>query len=290
MGLETVSAFRDVERMEEERAEATGRMLRVCVAGATGWAGGALARAIARTDDLALVAGVSRRHAGRRLGDVLGVPGLTAPLSASADEALAIACDVFVEYTAPGIAVTNIAAAIQRGVHVVIGTSGLSDHDFDEINMLAQQRRVGVLAAGNFSLAVAVLQKCAEWAAAHFSQWEVIDYASAAKPDAPSGTARELAYRLSRVRSPKVSVPIAETQGPLESRGATLNGTQVHSVRLPGYVIGAEVLFGVLDERVSFRYDAGTSPDAYVEGALLAIRRVGTFVGLKRGLDSVMDL
>ena len=220
----------------------------------------------------------------------MGVPGLTAPLSASVDEALASACDVFVEYTAPGIAKTNVLAAIQRGVHVVIGTSGLLDHDLDEIHALAQQRRVGVLAVGNFSLAVAVLQKCAEWAAARFQHWEVIDYAGAGKPDAPSGTARELAYRLSRARSPKLSVPIAETQGPVESRGVTLNGTQVHSVRLPGYVIGAEVLFGVGDERVTFRYDAGSSPDAYVDGALLAIRRVGTVVGLQRGLDSVMDV
>lgn len=118
----------------------------------------------------------------------------------------------------------------------------------------------------------------------------MIDYAGAGKPDAPSGTARELAYRLSRVRSPKLPVPIADTQGSPESRGATLNGTQVHSVRLPGYVISAEVLFGVLDERLTLRYDAGSSPDAYVDGALLAVRRVGTIVGLKRGLNSVMDV
>jgi 4-hydroxy-tetrahydrodipicolinate reductase len=263
--------------------------VRVCVAGATGWAGAALARAIAYTDDLALVAAVSRRHAGRRLGDVLGIPRLTAPLSRSADEALATACDVFVEYTHPDVAKANVGAAIRRGVHVVIGTSGLSDEDLGEIDSLARQHRTGVLAVGNFSLAVVVLQKCAELAARHLPHWEVIDYASAGKPDAPSGTARELAYRLSRVRTPALSVPIAETQGPPESRGATLNGVQIHSIRLPGYVISAEVLFGVLDQRVSFRYDAGSSPDAYVEGALLAIRRVGTIVGLQRGLDSVME-
>jgi 4-hydroxy-tetrahydrodipicolinate reductase len=64
---------------------------------------------------------------------------------------------------------------------------------------------------------------------------------------------------------------------------------QVHSVRLPGYVLSAEVVFGALDEKLSIRYDAGSSPEPYVEGALLAIRRVGTFVGLKRGLDSVME-
>ena len=118
---------------------------------------------------------------------------------------------------------------------------------------------------------------------------EIIDYASAGKKDAPSGTARELAYRLSQIQPPQITVPIDKTQGPIESRGVTLNGVQVHSVRLPGHIISAEVLFGDLDQRLSIRYDAGSSADVYVEGALLAIRKVGSFTGLKRGLDSVME-
>ena len=76
-------------------------MISVCVAGATGWAGSELARAIAHADDLALVAAVSRTHAGQVLGDVLHEPRLTAVVYASAREALATPCDVFVEYTKP---------------------------------------------------------------------------------------------------------------------------------------------------------------------------------------------
>jgi 4-hydroxy-tetrahydrodipicolinate reductase len=263
--------------------------LRVCLAGATGWAGAALARAIAQTDDLELVAGVSRRHAGRSLNEVLGIPQLNFVLSASAEEALTTECDVFVEYTKPEVAKANIIAAIRRGVHGVIGTSGLSDQDLEELDALAHQHYVGVLAVGNFSLASVLLQKCAELAAKYLPQWEIIDYAGAGKIDAPSGTTRELAYRLSKIRAPQLQVPLHQIEGSPESRGATLNGMQVHSVRLPGYVISAEVIFGVLDQKLTLRYDAGSSPEAYIEGALLAIRRVGTFVGLKRGLDSVMD-
>jgi len=262
---------------------------RVCLAGATGWAGSALARGIARAGDLDLVAGVSRSQAGRRLGDVLGVPSVDAVLRATAIEALATPCDVFVEYTRPEIARSNIAAAIGRGAHVVIATSGLSDEDLGEIGDLASRRGVGALAVGNFSLAQAVQIKCAELAARHLPQWEILDYAGDAKPDAPSGTTRELAYRVSRVKTPVVTVPIERTQGPVESRGATLQGTQVHSVRLPGYVIASEILFGWMDQRLSLRYDAGNSPEPYVDGALLAIRKVGSFKGLRRGLDSVMD-
>ncbi len=264
--------------------------VRVCLAGATGWAGAALARAIVQTDDLELVAGVSRRHAGRRLGDVLGVPNLDTLLSGSVEEALAAPCDVFVEYTRPEVAKDNVSAAIRRGVHVVIGTSGLSDEDLEELDDLTLQHHVGVLAVGNFSLANLVLTKCAELAAKYLPQWEIIDYADAGKIDTPSGTARELAFRLSKIHSPQVSIPLDQVQGPKESRGVTLDGMQVHSIRLPGYVISAEVIFGVLDQKLTLRYDAGSSPEAYVEGALLAIRRAGSFVGLKRGLDSVMEL
>jgi 4-hydroxy-tetrahydrodipicolinate reductase len=261
--------------------------LRICLAGATGWAGSALARAIGRADDLALVGAVSRHHAGRSLGEVLGEPGLE--VSTSAEAALAGGCDVFVEYTKPAVAKANVVAALGQGAHVVIGTSGLSDEDLAELDGLARARGVGLLAVGNFSLAVVVLQKCAELAARHLPQYEIIDYAHADKPDAPSGTARELAYRLARIRPPEPAVPIAATHGPVESRGATLHGVQVHAVRLPGHVISAEVLFGVLDQRLSLRYDAGPGAKAYVEGALLAIRRVGGLVGLRRGLDSVME-
>lgn len=263
--------------------------IRICLAGATGWAGAALARAIVQTDDLELVAGVSRRQAGRSLGDVLGIPNLNVSLSASAAEALATACDVFVEYTKPDVAKANVNAALERGAHVVIGTSGLSDQELEEIDALARHHQRGVLAVGNFSLPVVLLQKCAEMIAAYLPQYELIDYAHADKKDSPSGTARELAYRLSKIRPPHLAIPIEQTQGPLESRGVSLNGVQVHAIRLPGHVISVEVLFGLLDQRLSLRYDAGSSPEAYVEGALLAIRWVGTFVGLQRGLDSVMD-
>jgi 4-hydroxy-tetrahydrodipicolinate reductase len=264
--------------------------LNVCLAGATGWAGSELARSIAKTDDLALVAAVARKNAGRILGDVLGEPRLTGRIYASAAEALANPCDVFVEYTKPDSAKANILTALERGAHVVVGTSGLMDDDFAEIDAAARARHRGVLACGNFALTVVLLQKFAEAAARLIPQWEIIDYASDGKVDAPSGTARELAFRLSKVRSPEPTVPIANTVGPRETRGATVSGSQVHSVRLPGFVIGAEIIFGMSDQKLTIRHDAGSSARPYTDGALLAIRKVSTLTGLHRGLDSVLDL
>lgn len=261
---------------------------RVCLAGTTGWAGSALARAIIASDDLELVAGVSRQHAGQSLGAVLNVPNVTATISSSAEQALETPCDVFVEYTHPGVAKANVIAALSRGIPTVIGTSGLSDADLAELGTLAGQHKVGVLAVGNFSIAAVVMMTCARLAARYFPQYEVLDYASARKPDSPSGTVRELTQKLAEIKPPQLSIPVEKTQGLVESRGATLHGMQVHAIRLPGHVISVEVLLGSGDEKLSIRYDAGTSADPYVEGALLAIRRVKSFTGLRRGLDSIM--
>lgn len=267
----------------------------VCLAGATGWAGSELARAIANVPDVVLVSAVSRSKAGRTLGDVVGEPRLTCPVYASVAEALstgdgARGCDVLVEYTKPDVAKRNILAALEHGAHVVVGTSGLAESDYAEIDLVARERQRGVLAVGNFALTVVLLQKFAEMAAKLIPQWEIIDYAHDGKADAPSGTARELAARLSGVRRPVTTVPVQQTMGHPEARGATISGSQTHSVRLPSFVISAEIIFGLPDQRLIMRHDSGNSARPYVDGALLAIRGVSALVGVHRGLDAVLDL
>ena len=264
--------------------------IRVCLAGATGWAGSELARGIAAAKDLELVAAVSRSHAGKRLGEVLGVAGLATPIFATAPEALVAGCDVFVEYTKPESAKAHVLAALSRGAHVVVATSGLSDADYAEVDAAAKKAGRGALACGNFALTVVLMQKFAEAAAKVLPQWEIIDYAHDDKPDSPSGTARELAYRLSKVRAPAPTIPVESTRGVKESRGGNVSGTQVHSLRLPGYLLSTEIVFGLPDQRLGIRHDTGTSSRPYVDGALLAIRKVPGLRGLHRGLDTVLDL
>lgn len=262
----------------------------VCLTGPTGWAGSELALGIARQRDMRLAAGVSRTHAGKRLREVLGHDGPDAPLFATTKEALAVGCDVLVEYAHPAVAKANVLAGLEAGAHVVIGSSGLTDEDLAEIGAVAEERSLGVLAVGNFALTMVLLQRFAEMAARLLPEWEIIEYASAAKADAPSGTVRELASRLAHVRTPEPSNQVEATVGPKEVRGATFGGAQVHAVRLPGYVIGVEVLFGTQDERLTLRAEAGSSARPYVDGGLLAIRQVGSFIGLRRGLDEVLDI
>lgn len=262
---------------------------KVCLAGATGWAGSALAQGIFNTQDMKLVSGVSRRYAGKSLGDVLNIDGMDTPIFASAEEALEHQPDIFFEYTKPDVAKSNIITALKKGCHVVVGTSGLTGEDYHDIENVALEQNLGVLAVGNFALTVVLLQKFAEMASKYISHWEIIDYAHAGKIDAPSGTARELANRLSAIRESQLDVKLEDMNGPRESRGVRLDGSQIHSVRLPGYTISIDAIFGMPDQKLILRHESGTSATPYVDGGLLAIRHVSGLVGLHRGLDSVMD-
>ena len=105
--------------------------------------------------------------------------------------------------------------------------------------------------------------------------WEIIDYASAGKPDVPSGTSRELAERLGESGGPAIGRELDTLLGPVEARGTTVAGTQVHSVRLPSFVVSTEIVFAAEGERLTLRHDPGETPAPYIAGTLLAIRSVG---------------
>jgi len=246
-------------------------VIRVCIAGITGWTGRPIAKAVERAGDLDLVAGVSRSD-----------PAHFSTVAEALDQ---VSADVLVDYTSAGAVKENVHAALERGVGVVVGSSGLSAGDYEEIDARSREQSVGVIAAGNFSLTAAVLLRSAVEAARYLDAWEVIDYASAGKRDAPSGTSRELAERLGEVRQPSCGVEIADVEGHPEARGADIAGTRVHSLRLPSFVVSSEVVFAADGERLSIRHDAGETPAPYVAGTLLAIRAVPGRVGLLRGLD-----
>ena len=261
--------------------------LSVCIAGATGWTGRALVPAVVDAPDLALRSAVSRSAAGRDLGQALGGEALGVPVHASVGEALD-GIDVLIDYTSATAVKANTLAAIEGGVAVVIGSSGLTASDFEQIDAAARERSVGVVASGNFSLTAAMCQAGALLAARHLPRWEVIDYASATKPDVPSGTSRELAERMGAIRAPAIDRPLHQIHGPREARGVSVDGTQVHSVRLPSFVVSTEVVFGLPGERLTIRHDAGETPEPYVAGTLIAVRRASALIGLIRGLDTLL--
>jgi 4-hydroxy-tetrahydrodipicolinate reductase len=264
-------------------------MIRVCVAGATGWVGRPLCVAISNTSDLELVGAVSRNRSGQQLQEVMRDMRPPVLICASVADALSVPTNVMVDFTRPDVVKNNVLIAIRQGVHVVIGTSGLTEEDFGDLHQEALNHKVGVIAAGNFAMTAGLLQRFACEAAKYLTHWEILDYASATKIDAPSGTTRELAFRLSQVRKPEAPYPIEETIGIKGTRGAPLNDSQIHSIRLPSYTLAVEILFGKNDERLIIRHEAGSGPSPYMDGILLAIRKVSKYVGLVRGLERVLD-
>jgi 4-hydroxy-tetrahydrodipicolinate reductase len=265
--------------------------LRITLVGASGWVGKALVTAIAAAPDLTLASAVSRSMAGKDAGETAGIASLGVPLRPTLAEALQTPSDVVIDYTKPDCVKHHVLAALAHGRHVIVGTSGLTAEDYAKIDIAAQSAGRGVLAAGNFSITATLLRRFALEAAKYVPDVEVIDYASARKPDTPSGTGRELGELLSEVRLKATSKPVSELGGVRETRGGAIGKgelVQVHSVRMPSFVLSCEAIFGAPDERLVIRHDAGSSAQPYVAGTLLAARKVSSFTGLKRGLDHVL--
>jgi len=255
--------------------------LRICVGGATGWTGSALVEGVRKAADLELSGAVARKAAGCDLDGVAVTPTVAEALSAHTT-------DVYIDYTHPTSVKANVLTALDMGVPAVVGTSGMSAADYQEIATKAEKQGLGVVASGNFSLTASLLTRFSLMAASHLTDYEILDFAKYSKPDVPSGTAQELAERMGRIRPSVPGVAIDKILGPKEARGADVGGGRVHSIRLPGYVLAVETLFGLPGEQLSIRHDAGTSAEPYVGGTLLAARRVVALKGLVRGLDNLL--
>ena len=162
-------------------------MIRVCFAGVTGWTAPPIVAAIDGADDLRLTAGVSRSAAGQTLADAAASSSDGSVYASVAEALQAAEVDVLVDYTSATAVRNNVWTAVQAGVHVVIGSSGLTAGDYEQLDGLARDRGVGVIASGNFSVMAAVLQRAAAMAVRQLDRWEIVDYADADKPDVPSG-------------------------------------------------------------------------------------------------------
>jgi 4-hydroxy-tetrahydrodipicolinate reductase len=265
------------------------RPVTICVAGVSGEVGRLLTKAILDQDDLRLTSAVARSAAGRTVGEVLG-GDVDVEIRPSLGEALSRdSFDVLVDYTSATSAFDNVRDALAAGVHVVVGSSGITAEQFDKLDVLARERQVGAL-HGNFAITATLAQLFAAAAARYVRSWEIIEYAHDDKIDAVSGTARELASRLAKVGPSEHRIAPDAFVGDSRSRGATVEGTQVHAVRLPGDTFGIEVIFARSHERLIIKHEALSRAEPYIDGTLLAIRNVPRLVGVHRGLESVLDL
>lgn len=166
------------------------------------------------------------------------------------------AADVWVDFSTPSTVFENVTQALQKGIRPVIGTTGLTATQIDELTTVATDHQIGALLVPNFSLSAVVMIMLAKQAVKFFPNVEIIELHNAKKVDAPSGTAKYTAEQLKNVSAATTDVPM-------------------HSVRLPGYVAHQEVLFGGTGEALTIRQDS--------------FDRTSFMPGVKLGIEKVME-
>lgn len=261
----------------------------VLVVGAAGKMGREVVKAVAGAPDLTLVAAVDVAETGRDAGEVAGIAPLGVALTGGLEEALQRSRPmVMVDFTRPDGLMERIATALRLGARPVIGTTGLSRTEIDQVGAAVAEKGLGCIIAPNFAIGALVMMRCAALAARHFAQVEIVEFHHPGKLDAPSGTALKTADAIAAERAKAsfspMRTPGAETERVAGVRGGEYAGVRVHSVRLPGLVAHQEVLFGNPGELFALRHDS-LSRESFMPGVLLAIRAVTKLTGLVYGLE-----
>ncbi len=264
---------------------------RVVVAGAAGRMGRAAVRTIARRDDMLLVGALGRAAGvGQDAGALAGAGPLGVPVGADLGEIfLAARPTVLVDLSRGDAVAAHAAVALDHGVPVVIGATGIPEAHLAELRTRCREAQAGVLVAPNFALGALLMMEFARRAARFFPHVEITELHHDRKRDAPSGTAVRTARLIAAARGAAPEAAVADTEQAAGARGGVIDGVRVHSVRLPGLVAHQEVLFGGPGQTLLIRHDS-LSEESFMPGLVLAIQRVGTLRQLVEGLEHVLDL
>lgn len=243
--------------------------IRVAVLGAHGRMGTETCAAVSSDPDLELVARVGR-------DDPLDI------LSGSEAE-------VAIDFTTPAAVRGNVRTCLERGVHAVVGTTGLSERDLEDIARWTEAGAANVLVAPNFAVGAVLMMRFAAQAAPLFGGAEIVERHHEGKLDAPSGTALRTAGLMSEARAGAPWSTPGGAATPAESRGANLDGIRVHSLRLSGSVAHQEVVLGSAGETLTIRHDA-LHRSCFMPGVTMAAKRIGSLRGLTVGLERLLAI
>ncbi|MEG2637947.1 MAG: 4-hydroxy-tetrahydrodipicolinate reductase [Clostridiales bacterium] len=196
--------------------------------------------------------------------------------------------DVIIDFTSPKTVKNNVKIALANKVHIIVGTTGLSPDDLEEINSLAKEVSRVAFVVPNFALGAVLMMNFSAQAAKYFPNVEVIELHHDQKLDAPSGTAIKTLEMMAAEREKIHQGNPQEVEKIKGARGGEYQGMRVHSVRLPGYVAHQEVLFGGRGQTLSIRHDS-MNRDSFVDGVLLTLNSIGDLQpGLTYGLEKVL--
>ena len=260
-------------------------MIRVGVFGAGGRMGRTVCQAVLDDPGLELAAAVDPFHAGLDLGQVIGVD-VPVQIAADAQAMVESDVDVAVDFTQLAAARANLRDLAEAGIHAVVGTSGFTAADLDELT--GWFTRSNCIIAPNFAIGAVLMIRFAELAAPYFDTAEIIELHHNQKIDAPSGTAMATAERMAAASSTWAADPT--TVSAPGARGAVGPADiPIHSVRLRGLVAHQEVLLGTTGQTLTLRHDS-YDRSSFMPGVVLAVKKIATTPGITLGLDALLDL
>jgi 4-hydroxy-tetrahydrodipicolinate reductase len=259
--------------------------IKVVVHGAAGRMGQEIINGLCREPGIEVVGGVDAKVD----KDTITLPtGGVIPFSSSLDSILtSTKPNVVVDFSLARATVPAVRAATAKGVNMVIGTTGLSNDDVEEIRKQAETHKTGVVVAPNFALGAVLMVHLAKIVAKYMDYAEIIELHHHQKADSPSGTALLTAKAMAQSRGKPFSRAVG--QGPAVSRGQEESGVTLHSVRLPGLMAHQEVIFGASGQTLSIRHDT-INRECYLPGIIIAVKEVGKHQGLIYGLDNLLNL
>lgn len=257
-------------------------MIKVLVNGALGRMGSEVVKKVTAENDLTIAAVVDIKPGTITVDE--NVYQVTTDLVAAIKETQP---DVVVDFTRPDVVMDNLRKVLALGVRAVVGTTGFSDADLQEVDNLAKANNTALLIAPNFALGAVVMMKLACEAAKYFPHVEIIEKHHDKKLDAPSGTAIITAQKISEVRAVMQQGNPDEKETMPGARGADYEGMKIHSVRLPGYVASQEVIFGGQGEVLRISTEP-INRECYMPGVALGCRKIMDKQGLVYGLDKLL--
>jgi 4-hydroxy-tetrahydrodipicolinate reductase len=263
------------------------KMIKVVVQGASGRMGREVINALCKEPEMQVVGAVELQVA----EDYLNLSNNSGKVPFSSDLGYILTeCqpDVLVDFTIVQATMPAVRLATKQGVNLVIGTTGLTPDNIEEIERLTRAHRVGAVVASNFALGAVLMIHLAKLAAKYLDYAEIIELHHHQKVDAPSGTAISTAKAMAQARGKPFYRP-PESKGVLGSRGGEVEGINIHSVRLPGLMAHQEVILGTAGQTLSIRHDT-INRECYMPGVILAVKEVVKRQGLVYGLDALLGL
>ena len=273
----------------------------VVVTGALGRMGAEVIRAVQAAPDCHLVGAVDNTPGkeGQDVGELLGLHALEVAVTADLEGCLCASSQavrdagpgkgaVMVDFTHPSVVYANTRAAIAYGVHPVIGTTGLSPAQLDDLQSFSDKASIGGAVIPNFSVGMVLLQQAAAAAARFYDHAELTELHHNRKADAPSGTCIKTAELMEELGKQFNKIEVDEHESLAGSRGGQRpSGLRLHSLRLPGLVAHQEVMFGSPGETYTLRHDT-IDRAAYMPGVLLCVRKVRQLQALVYGLERLL--